>query len=848
MKASLGWTLAAIGLAGLSLTPAARSAQAWYSAPRHSANGITQDRTSSKTLDSIAAPEIFQQMRQFRKVATVLHVGAHPDDENTQLIAALSRGRAVRTGYLSLTRGDGGQNLLGPDFGYKLGLARTQELLAARRVDGGRQFFTRALDFGFSKDYREAFEVWGKDSILSDVVRVIRMFRPDVIITRFSLVPGGTHGHHTGSAVLAVEAFKLAGDSSAFPDQVKQLGVWQPTRILMNSAGPGTDKVQLDIGGSDPVLGESFASLAARSRAMHKTQGFGQGGGAGGGRATGAGPRLETLILLGGQVATGSIFDGIDTTWARFPGGAEVERRMAGVMTTFNSADPAKSVLPLLEIRKIVAGLGDDPLVVEKRQLLDRIILECAGVVARTTMSKAEVVPGEALGLRSVFRATADVPVRLSLVRTPLGDLTQVTALSSAESALNWTRIIPPTTPLSQPYWLREESTPGMFRVQNHSLIGLPENPPVLPLEYVFDVAGERIELADEPVRVGADPRRPGGFRRLDVIPPASVGFATDVGVFKPGESRDVAVDVVASRDSTSGSVVLDAPSGWKIAPASQTVSLAGAGDRAQFTFNITAPQSSTTASIGAHVTIAGRRWNTSLDSIDYPHIPLLLLQPEARFKAVSADIATRGSRVAYIPGAGDDVPAAIRQMGYSVTTLPVKSVTAAALRGFDAVVIGVRASNVSSDLGLVMPALVTYANDGGVVIEQYNQNGGLRNTVLGPFPLTVGGGRVTNENAKVTFIAPESPVLNTPNKITAADFEGWIQERGIYFPREWDPRYKPILAMSDAGEAPLEGSLLVANVGKGYFVYTGLVFFRELPAGVPGAYRLFANLLSLGK
>ena len=835
------FTLAAMTAASVSLGASARR--------ESTAPLVMAAMWTPRAVDSTHSREIYQELRQFRMMATVLHVGAHPDDENTQLITALARGRAVRTAYLSVTRGDGGQNLLGPEFGYKLGIARTQELLAARRVDGGRQFFTRALDFGFSKDYLEAFSVWGKDSILSDVVRVVRTFRPDVIVTVFSTQPGGTHGHHTGSAVLALEAFSRAADPNSFPEQLKALSVWQTKRILVGGRGGATTGPRMEVGGVDPVLGESFASMSQRSRAMHKTQGFGQpgGGGRGGG---GAAPtsRLQPFVLMAGDSARVDIFEGIDTTWARVPGGAAVERLVGAAMDKFDLVDPSKSVVALLEIHRVVASLGNDPLVVEKKALLDKIILDCAGVTARTTIANAEVVPGEPLILTSSFRESSAVPVTLVKVRSPQGDAGRAQLIRLDGPTVSWSHTLPANSRLTQPYWLRHDGTAGMFRVDDPSLIGLPENLPAFPIRYVFDLAGQQIELADEPVQVVLDPLRGESARRIDVIPAASLNFATDVGVFRPGATKDVAVEVIANRDNPAGAVALDAPAGWAVVPASLPVRAAKVGDRAKYAFSITAPRASTTVNIGAHVTVGGKTWNTSRGAIDYAHIPRQILQPVATYKAVSVDLATRGKNIAYIPGAGDDVPQALEQMGYAVKQIAAKDVTEAALKGFDAVVIGVRASNTSADLGAAMPALTSFAESGGTVIEQYNQNGGLKNSVLGPYPLTLGGDRVTDENSTVTFLAPDHPALNVPNKITPADFDGWVQERGIYFPNQWDARYTPILAMSDAREAPLNGSLLVAKVGKGYFAYTGLVFFRELPAGVPGAYRLFANLVSLGK
>jgi hypothetical protein len=505
----------------------------------------------------------------------------------------------------------------------------------------------------------------------------------------------------------------------------------------------------------------------------------------------------------------------------------------------------------LLAIRRIVAALESDRIVAEKRALLDQIILDCAGVSAETLIPHAEVVPGETLNVRQIVNVASGVPVlRLGLV-APSGRrmAKQPTALvQNRPDTVRASLVLPISMPLTQPYWLRRESTPGMFRVDDPSLIGLSENPPAYKVAAILRIGGEDFIVGGEPVAPVEDSLRGESTRRMAVIPPVSVGFATDVVVFQPGATKPVSVDVIANRATSRATVSLAAPRGWSVVPASRSVSLARAGDRAVYEFTVTAPRTSSATNIEARIGIAGKTWITSRDAVDYAHIPYQILQPGARFKAVAAGIATRGHRIAYIPGAGDDIPAALEQLGYSVARLPASLVTADTLRNFDAAVIGVRASNVGPEIGAVMPALTAFAEAGGVVIEQYNQSSGLRNTVLGPYPFTIANERVTNENAEVMLLAPDHPALNTPNKITARDFEGWVQERGIYFANQWDSRYTPILSMSDANEAPLKGSLLVANVGKGYFVYTGLAFFRQLPAGVPGAYRLFANLVSLGK
>jgi len=813
---------------------------------------------NSLAAESLPAAAILQDLRSFSEMGSALLVGAHPDDENTQLIAYLARGRNYRTAYLSLTRGDGGQNVLGPEFGEELGVIRTQELLAARRIDGGRQFFTRAIDFGFSKNPEETLAIWNRDQVLADIVRVIRTFRPDVVITRPPTTGGGGgHGHHTAASILAVEAYKLAGDPKAFPEQLGgELIPWQPRRLLLSVGGFGrgggggttTNVLRIEVGGNDPLSGESFGAIAARSRSMHKSQGFGNFAGFGGG-----GARSESFQLGDDGPVIKDILDGVDTSWGRVPGGAEIGRLTEEAIAKFNPQELAASVLALLKIRSRLAALPADPVVNEKCGQLDRILQACLGLSVKTVVPKAEVVPGEALKLRHTATVKSDVPVRWVAVRYPnikiaSEDRKSIELHPNQPVTRDATQTLPADTPLSQPYWLREEHTTGMFRVDDPSLIGRPENPPAFPLEEVFEVGGQTLVITDEPVEVTPDPTKGGIDRRLDVIAPVSLKFASDVRLFAPGAARPVEVEVTAFRAGTAGTLQLDAPAGWKVTPATQSFRLKAIGDRARFTFTVTAPPQAATAGITARAEINGARYASQRVEIRYDHIPPQLLQPPARLKAVSLDLAIRGHRVGYVPGAGDSVAESLEQMGCAVTQLTGADLTTERLKEFDAVVIGIRAFNVRTDLAPQLPALFAYVEAGGNVIVQYNNPNGLKTNNLAPFDLRLSGARVTDENAPVTFLAPDHPALNAPNKITSADFEGWVQERGLYFPNQWDEHFTPIIACSDPGEAPLKGGLLVAHYAKGYFVYTGLAWFRQLPAGVPGAYRLFANLVSLGK
>ncbi len=835
----------------------------------HAAVGVTVLAGSSDITQGAEPPmgaSILQQLRSLANTGSVLYVAAHPDDENTQVITYLARGRGYRTAYLSLTRGDGGQNLLGPQLGDALGVARTLELLAARRVDGGRQYFTRARDFGYSKNAEETLSVWDRRQVLGDIVRVIREFRPDVIITRFSPKPAPTHGHHTASAVLAVEAFRLAADPAAFPEQLRELRPWQARRIFHNVGqgvtvanppaggavagspanvpdGPGVVKVE--VGGRDPVSGESFASIAASSRAMHKTQGFGVGS-----PPVNEGSRIEPFVLLDGDPATRDLFDGVDTTWNRVSSGAEIARSIGEAIASFHPQDSAASLPALLAIRRRLAALSADPMVSDKRAQLDRIIQACVGLEVGTVVDRAEVVPGESVKLRHTVVVRSSVPVRWTAMRylNAQRAINPAVELRPSQPAVREaSQMVPVTTPPSQPYWLRTEGTPGLFHVDDPSLIGRAEDPPTFPLEYVFDVGGQTLTITGEP-RPAADPAQPALQRRLEVIAPVSLRFLAGVRLFAPGAARPVTVELTAARARAAGTVQLAASAGWTVTPASQPFRLAAPGEHARFTFIVTAPAQLGSAPLGASVEIKGRRFDQERVEVRYDHLPLEILQPPARARAVALEVATRGRHVGYLPGAGDDVAAALEQMGYEITSLTGADLTPDRLSRLDAVVIGIRAFNVRTDLVEHLPALFAYVEAGGTVVAQYNTLDGLPEGWLAPFQLRLSRDRVTDEHAPVTILAPDHPVLTTPNRITAADFEGWVQERGLYFPSQWDERFTTVLASGDPGEKSLTSGLLVARLGKGYFVYTCLAWFRQLPEAVPGAYRLFANLVSLGK
>ena len=808
-----------------------------------------------------SASAILQELREFRECGRVLYIAAHPDDENTQFIAYMAKERAMRVGYLSLTRGEGGQDLIGPEIGDPLGVIRTQELLAARRIDGGQQFFTRAKDFGFSKDYEQTLAKWDRQAVLSDMVRVIRQSQPDVIVTRFPPEPGGTHGHHTASTVLALEAFKLAGDAAynggndkCYPEP------WQPKRIFWNAFRGNKDRptLKLDLGGYIPLLGESVGEIAALSRSCHRSQGYGS--------IANRDPRPDEFQPLDGKPIGKDLFDGIDTSWRRFPGGDKIDAMVSEVIAHFDPLDPVASVPALLELKKLESTTSPVTSSVygRKWQQLDAILQACLGLYVETTVAHSEVIVGELLKChhRTIMRSVSPVPVRWLGVFGTDAEYNADAKQGPAELEMHPGQTVVrdttdpyfPGTPLTHPYWLRDPGTPGMYRIDlNPTPVGRPDTSSRYEVEQQFMVGSEYVDIFVEPVQITADPAKGEIHQQLTVIAPVSLTPTGDVQLFAPGSAHPVEVEVRAYRDNQKGMLALVAPAGWKVVPGLQPFQLAASGDHSRVVFTVTAPSQPQTVALTARATIDGKTYDTSRQEIRYEHIPPQLLQPPARVKAVCLDLAIHGKQIGYLPGAGDRVAESIAAMGYDVTPLTGADLTADRLQGFDTVVIGVRAFNVRTDLGPGLNALFAYAEGGGNLVIQYNTPNDLKTTRLAPFDLELSRdlphSRVTNENAPITLLVPEHPVFNTPNKIGPADFDGWVQERGLNFPSAWDTEhFTTLLACSDPGETPLKSGLLVADYGKGHIVYTGLSFFRQLPAGVPGAYRLFANLISLGK
>ena len=817
------------------------------------------------------AAEIQLALRKLGVVGSVLYVAAHPDDENTNLLAYLSKEMLVRTAYLSLTRGDGGQNLIGAEQGTDLGVIRTQELLAARRLDGAEQFFTRARDFGYSKSPEETLKIWGKDAVLADVVQVIRRFRPDVIVTRFSPEVTDTHGHHTASAQLALEAFHAAADESFHPEQLNaDVQPWQARRIFWNRSSWNlkpdedmSDFLKMDVNAYNPLLGISCGELAAESRSMHKSQGFGV--------ARTRGPILEYFKLLDeaepSSLFVNSVLEGLDFSWTRFKGSSALKRLIARAQHDFVPAAPHKIIPIFLQIDQALDGIDDAGWRAKKKSEIRDLILSCAGLFSEATAADFRVVPGTSVEVMATALNRSPAKINLREVRFSGGEIADQTGAANVPLAkplgtieVKKTLRVSPDLPLSTPYWLALPPEPGLFRVQDPSLVGLPEIASPLRVDFVFEIDGHALIVPRPITFKWTDPVAGERYRPVEITPMVSLRPGAAVLMFPRGEARTLTVQLAAAAPAIAGTLRLETPPGWSATPASLPFALTSKGQETEFTFRIQAPAPNGQQNAGPgtlHVVadIGNLHFSQSVSRIEHAHIPIQTVLGSADVRLVSFSINQQGSRIGYIPGPGDEVPAALRQIGYEVTLIGDEMLahlppSGSALARFDAIVIGVRAYNTSEKLRVAQPALMAYVQAGGTLVAQYNTNNRLAplTTPIGPFPFEIGRERVTDEDAPVEFLLPDQRILNTPNRITERDFSDWVQERGLYFASTWDPRYQAVLSMSDPGESPLAGGILVARHGKGVFIYTGLAFFRQLPAGVPGAFRLFANLLAAGQ
>lgn len=809
----------------------------------------------AQTPPSWTSAEMYQAFRKLNVLGTVLYVAAHPDDENTRLITYLSKDKLYRTGYLSMTRGDGGQNLIGDEQGIELGLIRTQELLAARRVDGGEQFFTRAYDFGFSKSPEETFTKWDKEKILSDVVWVIRKFQPDVIITRFPTTGEGGHGHHTASGILANEAFEAAADPNRFPEQLQYVSVWKAKRVLWNTfnfGGTNTqrdDQYKVDVGGYNPLLGKSYGEIAAASRSQHKSQGFGV-------PAT-RGEALEYFKATKGDQPVNDLMDGVDVGWGRVAGGEAIQKIVDSLSAAFDFLHPERSVKGLVALYGKLQAMPQGYWRNKKLSETQTLVEQCSGLFLDATTAQQFAVQTDSIRLNFSFNNRLGVNASLIKVSAIAADRfdTSLNQVLSKNRNINFSKTlyVHPASALTQPYWLANNMEEGYFNVKDQQDIGKPDVEPTYWMLANLNIEGQLFDFW-KPVKYKfTDPVRGELYEPLVVIPPVVLSMDDKVKISKDNNEFEGVMNLTSKKKeftATLTDVGRLEPDEVKIIYTPDKVVFVDRDKTIPVSYSIKANKDNE-----YHFAVDagnGRKdvFHLGMKEVKYDHIPYINYYTAAIVVNKKLDLKTYNKKIGYIVGAGDKVPEALEQMGYEVNMLTQKELSKNDLSKFDAIITGVRAYNTNEWLNNNYDKLMKYVNDGGNLIVQYNtsnQIGPVR-AKIAPYNLNITRTRVTDENAAVTLLKPEHPVFNFPNKITDEDFKGWVQERSIYHGSDTTGKFEKLIGMSDPGEKSDDGSLLVAKYGKGWFTYTGIVFFRELPAGVPGAYRLLANIIALNK
>jgi LmbE family N-acetylglucosaminyl deacetylase len=810
---------------------------------------------SQPNTTSSSAIDVKQVLDRLSNTGSVLMIAAHPDDENTALISYLARGRKVRTAYLSLTRGEGGQNVIGPEQGPELGILRTQELLDSRRVDGAEQFFSRAIDFGFSKSPAEAMNKWGHHAVLGDIVWVIRRFRPDVVILQFTGTSRDGHGQHQASAILGREAYSAAADPQKYPEQLKYVRVWQARRLMVNRRGFTPEmrkeidalphKLNIELGEYDPLLGYSYGELAGISRSFNASQSDGT--------PRARGEDKATLVTLEGTPAEKDLFEGIDTSWSRFRGGEPVGKLLQQAAQNWNALQPFRVIPLLAEAKELVARI-DDPGAQERVSDIDETIAKCAGLWLDFTASQQDVISNKPVTLRVTAIQRTPVPVKVLSLKVGDSELKlqqdHSTLTENKPFSIEENRTINAGPAYTQPYWLLEAPQHNRYVVHDPILAGLPENPPPMQLVAKLQIGPSTVTLKRPVVYRYMDRLHGESITPVAYIPPVSLRFLQPTVIFPAPAGKPVELEVTSHIEGARGQVVLHAPEGWRVSPPTQQISMSNANQQQRFVFTISPGQSASSGELAASAEVNGEHIDVGLKKIDYPHIALQTLFPKAETLVVRTDAVTLSKRVGYVMGSGDEVPDALRQLGCEVVMLGETDLAEGNLAQYDAIVTGVRAYTERPELAANEPRLLEYVRNGGTLIVQYNRIERDSDEVLkhlGPYPFEIGHDRVTVEETPVEFDS-HNPLLNTPNKITDADFRGWVQERGLYFASKWDRRYETPFETHDPGEKPMKGETLVARYGKGVYIFTAFSWFRELPAGVPGAYRIFANFLSASK
>ncbi len=790
---------------------------------------------------------IYQKLQQLKVMGTVMYVAAHPDDENTRLISYLVHHDHVRTVYLSLTRGDGGQNILGNEQGSALGLIRTHELLEARNIDGAEQRFTHVIDFGFTKSPEETFRFWNKEELVQKVAEAYQLYRPDVVICRFPTTGEGGHGQHTVSAIVAEDAYKLLEQQRK--SEARDNGTWLPARLLFNAFRFGNrnttteDQFKLPINQYDPLLGEGYGEMAGRSRSIHKSQGAGT--------PQSVGTSNEYFKFLAGKPVRNSLYNDVDITWGRV-GRKDIGDRIQAVIDRFDFTDPSASLPALAALQKEIAGIKDSFWREQKGAELNEIVLSCAGVMVEALTKVQEAVPDTQLPVNIQVIARSKTPVALqALTFSVAGAATSfapLTLRADSQYVIPATVTLAKDAPLTEPYWLHHKATTGTYEY-DAAYAGLPETPWQATARLTFSISGQSFEAVAPLSFKKLDPVKGDVVQQLRVVPDAVLTPMQSLLVVDSAQTVAVALRLKVNNDLDNARLQLNLDNQPLY---EMPLNKLTKGQDTLIRLSLAAAQfktASDTSLLSFSLHSGSSVFDREQHLIQYPHLPDLPYYTPAQNKVVVKNWTSAVRRIGYIEGAGDYVDDVLSLCGLNVEHIQDAAMAdPALLRRYDAIVVGVRAFNTEKRMVAWMPSLLQYVEQGGNLVVQYNTNQNLVTKQLGPYPFSISRDRVTEEDAEVRFTYPDSRLMHFPNELAPADFDHWVQERGIYFPENWDKRYQTLLSMHDAQESPLEGAILYAPYGKGHFVYTSLVFFRQLPAGNRGAIRLLMNLLSAGK
>jgi LmbE family N-acetylglucosaminyl deacetylase len=798
--------------------------------------------TTSSFGQSLTSSERYHLLLQLLETKRVLYVAAHPDDENTRLIAYLANGEHAEVAYLSLTRGDGGQNLIGKELGIELGQIRTQELIKAREIDGGKQYFTRALDFGYSKDPSETLQNWDKEKVLSDVVWAIRSFQPDIIITRFNTTPGITHGHHTTSAILAEEAFAISGDPKAFPEQLSYVKPWKAKRIFFNAYNfrgefepeAGKRYYAMEVGGYNSLLGKSYHEFAAESRTMHKSQGFGS--------TAGTGKAKDFLEQVGGEPYVNSPFDGVESRWSAVKGGLAIKAQLEELLLEkFNLVETPKNLPALLAIRSAMLELDtSSPWIASKLAKLDQLIFSCLGLGMEFVTNQELGYPGEKIAAQLLLINPSQVPISEISFQLKDAYYPSKDTKGDEDTKVAITLELASDEAYSQPYWLKEPLDGALFSVKNQRDIGLPYKEKVGG-DLSFVLSGHKFKVAVPLVYKFNDPIDGEVNQPFTLVPEVDLSLSKELVFLVPGADPTVTVTVNFRNQLLEGALEFEGLNSNQF----KVVGVEEFPDQKKRTYTVTflRGQNGKKEIKARFKSASGNVFDQVIHRISYPHIPNLTYFSPAQIQLIQEDWKVSGGKVGYIEGAGDEVPEVLSSLGYEVNFLEEGKLELDELKYYQAIVLGIRAYNTQEFLASKQQILLDYVKSGGNLILQYNTSSPLVTPNLGPYPFAIGRDRVTVEGSPVQADWEHS-LLRAPNRLEAKDFEGWVQERGLYFAFKVDERYQSPLTLQDPGEAANKGALITTQFGTGTYVYTGISFFRQLPAGVPGAIKLFINLI----